>query len=99
MVLYSEHRELPVPKAFYAAIIEVKVRHLKFFGTYDVLSRSPYSKSVVLAGYQNLALLGLPDWVVPSPMPIRELDRLRAERQANQLVTQADAKGWQAPRR
>ena len=88
MVLYSEHRELPVPKTFYAAIIAVKVRHLKFFGTYDVLSRSPYSKSVVLTGYQDLARLGLPHRVIPSPVPVRELDRLRAERQTDQLVAQ-----------
>ena len=50
MVLYSEYRELTVPKSFYSAIIEVKVCHLKFLRTWHVLSRSLYSKSVVLTG-------------------------------------------------
>jgi len=33
MVLHTENSELTVANAFYGAIIEVKVRHFKLFGT------------------------------------------------------------------
>ena len=49
VVLHGEHRELTVLESFDRAIIEVNVGHLKFLGTWDILSRSLYSKSVILA--------------------------------------------------
>ena len=46
MVLNPENRQLAVPDAFDGAIIEVKVRHLKFFATWHVLTASCDCKSV-----------------------------------------------------
>ena len=53
MVLHCEHWELAVPESFYRAIIEVKVGDFKFFSTRDLVSRSLYGKSMILAGDQD----------------------------------------------
>src|SRR6185436_8728119 len=72
------------------------MRHLKFFGTCDVLSRSPYSESVVLAGNQHPPGLGLPNGVVTATMAIRQLRGLSAEGQADKLVAKADPEGGES---
>jgi hypothetical protein len=79
MVLYGENGKLTVPNAFYGAIIEVNVCHLKFFGTWHVLTCSPDCKSVILARNQHMPVAQVPYRVVTPPMAVGELHGLGAE--------------------
>src|SRR2546426_6026155 len=94
MVLNSEKGQLSVPQSFYRVIIEVKVCHLKFLGTRDVLSRSPYSKSVVLARYENLTRLKLSNRVISPAVAVGELQGLAAKRESDELVAKTNPEGW-----
>src|SRR2546430_12268097 len=91
MILHGENRVFPVLHPFDGAVVEVKVRDLKRLGTGDAARVTPDREAVVLRRDKYLSGRKIPYWMVPPPMPIRELCRLPPERQTEQLVAQADA--------
>jgi hypothetical protein len=92
MVLHAENRQLPVLDAFDGAIIEVKVRHLKFLATWHVLTASSDCKSVILGCDQDVTVRQIPHGVIPPAVTVRELLGASAEREPDELVTEANAK-------
>src|SRR6266550_7626748 len=90
MVLHGENRVLPVAHALHRAVIEVQVGDLERRGAWDVLPLAAHREAMVLRRYKYLSRSNIAHGVVATPVAIRQLDRLSAQRQAEQLMAEAD---------
>src|SRR2546430_3053561 len=96
VVLDRENRVLPVLHSFTLSVVEVMVRDLKRLRAGYASRLSPHRESVVLRRDKYLSRRKIAHWMVPAPMPIRQLHRFPSEGQTQQLVAQADAKNRNA---
>src|SRR5258705_4597841 len=89
MVLHGEHRLAGMAEPFDRAVIKVEMGHL------DVGRQRARidGESVILRGDFHLARLELLDRMVRAAMAELQLERLSADGEAEDLVTQADAEG------
>ena len=92
MVLDGKNRVFPVLDPFDRPIIEVKVGDLERLGTGHVARFTPDGKSVILGCDKYLSCRKIAHWMVAAAMAVRQLDRFAAQREAEQLVAEADAK-------
>ena len=67
---------------FYSAVIEVEVRHFERRGTRNAGRIAPHGEPMILRRYKYLSRSDIPHRVIPTPMPVRELHGLAAERQS-----------------
>ena len=95
MVLDGKNGVLPVPDAFDGPVVEVKVGDLKRLRTGDAFRIAAHGESVVLGRYKYLSRIEIPHRVVPPAVTIRQLHRLAAECQAEQLMAEADPENRQ----
>src|SRR3989442_9016515 len=89
MILHGKDRELPVPKPFVRAVIEINVGDLDFRGVQGFrIERKP----VVLRRDLDLTGAEILDRMVRAPMPEFELERFPPQRKPEQLMAEADSK-------
>src|SRR5690349_21800241 len=90
MILHRENRVLAVPHAFHGVVIEVEVRHDERLGAGHA-RRIPFDReAVILRRDKYLPCLKIAHWMVAAAMAVRQFRRPSAERQAEQLVTEAN---------
>ena len=87
MVLHRERRQRPVADAFDRTVVEIDVRHFKAAGQ----RIGDDGEVVVLACDLHLARGEVLDRMVAAVVPELETRRLRAAREGEELVPQADA--------
>src|SRR5882762_3071956 len=95
MVLDRENRVLPVPHPFDGPIVEVKVRDLKRLRTGNAARIAVHGESMILRRDKYLSRIEIAHWVVPPAMAIRELHRLAAQRQTEELMSETDPENRQ----
>src|SRR4051812_44540025 len=98
MVLDSEDRQIPVAEAFDAPVVEVHVRHLELGGICHRPLVTLDGEAVVLRRNQHSSGLDFLYRVVSTAMTVGHLGRRPAERQAEQLVSQANTESRYAAR-
>ena len=95
MVLNSENRVLAVLHPFDGPVVEVKVGDLKRLRTRHSPGVAVHHESMVLRRDKYLSRMEIPHRVVSPPVSVRELYRLAAERQTEQLMPETDPKDRQ----
>src|SRR5215211_729259 len=91
MVLDSEHRQLTMADPFDGPIIQVHVGNLEIRRSADTRLVTLHGEAVVLRSDQDSPGPHLFHGVVSPAMAIRKFFRRAAERQAEELMTEADA--------
>src|SRR5438105_3944015 len=97
VVLHGKNRVLPVPNTFDRSVVEVKVRHFKRLRTGHSRSLSADRKAMVLGCDKYLPCREIPHRVVSAAMAIGQFHRLTAQREPEQLMTEADPKDRERP--
>jgi hypothetical protein len=93
MVLHSEQRQLPMPNSFDRSVIQVQVGYLERRSARDTTFVPNDSEAMVLRRDQHLVVAQVLDWMVATPVPVRQLRCSAAERQADQLMPKTDPEG------
>ena len=88
MILNRKDRQRPMPHSFYGLIVEVDVGQFQVRVLNGV---HVHAKPVVLRGYFNLTGEQIFDWVIRPVVPEFELEGFSTERQAQQLMAEANA--------
>src|SRR6267378_1835032 len=81
--------------SFDGPVVEVKVGDLKRLRAWNAASLSPHRESMILRSDKYLSCSKIPHWMVAAAMSVRELHRLAAHRQTQQLMAETDAKDRQ----
>ena len=82
MILHGEDRKFFVANTFHGSVVQVDVRDFEIRRPWDGGSVTLERETVVLRGDKYLASRNIPHRVVPSAVPVGELDRLTAECEA-----------------
>src|SRR5438132_13415636 len=86
MVLHREDGILTVLHSFDRTVIEVEMGHFKWLRARDAPGVAAHREPVVLRRYKHLSCREIAHWMVAPPMPVRQLHRPTAQREAEQLV-------------
>src|SRR5579862_9881481 len=89
MILYAEQRQIPMPQAFQRRVIQIHVRELDF----TLRQRIRVDREIVIVRRDlNLSRLQLLNRMIPAVVPELQLVRLPAQRNARQLMSEANPK-------
>ena len=91
VILDGKQRKCFVPKAFDGSVVQIEVGDLEIGGSRYPGNTAFYGKTMILRGDQDLSGWKVLDRVIPSPMPVRKLDRAPTVRDTKELVAEADA--------
>ena len=94
VVLHTEQRQSLVAQAFERVVVQVHMRQLNFVGV-DRLGID--GEVVVVCGDFDLSRTQLLHGMIATVVAELQLESLSAERDAGELMPQADAKNWLAP--
>jgi len=81
-----------VAYTFDGPVVEVKVRDLKRLRTGHAARIAAHCEAMVLRRDKYLSCIEIPHRMVAPAMPVRELYRLAAQRQTEQLMSETDPK-------
>ena len=99
VILHGKQGELAVAHALDGAIVQVQMGDLERLGTRDRPGVSNHREAMILRGDQDLAGAQITHRVIAPPVAVRELRGRAAEGEADELMTQTDSEGGQAPAR
>src|SRR5258708_5941352 len=97
MVLDGKNRVFAVPDPLDRAVIEVQMGHFERLCAWDGAGLTPDGKAVILGGDKYLSRRKIAYGMVPAAVSVRQLDRLAAHRQTEQLMAEADPEDRERP--
>lgn len=86
MVLHPKNRHFPVSYAFHSVVIEVKVRDLKFLGTWYAIRASADRKTVILARNQHALGVEIAHRLIAAAMSVGQFFSFGTVGERQQLV-------------
>jgi len=95
MVLHREDGILTVLHSFDRTVIEVEMGHFKWLRARDAPGVAAHREPVVLRRDKYLPGCKIPHRMVTASMAVRQLHRVAAQRETEQLVAEADAEDRQ----
>ena len=96
MILNRKQRKLAVPNTLYGTVVQIDMGDFQRGGTGNPVSLSNYRESMILGGDKYLAVAKIPDGMITSPVPVRQLACGTTVCQANELVAETDSERGQA---